>query len=116
MAAKNQIDRVTTNLNDKLAKHRNSVPNGQNIWQKQVSQLKLHIGKPFTMMEGQKQMRDVKKCVNNKPCLVEHVPWNICLVTKHRQTQREPLSFALIERRLLWPFQASRNEDMRKDW
>ena len=34
-------------LIDKLAKNRNSLPNCQNVRQKQGSQLKLHIVKPF---------------------------------------------------------------------
>ena len=45
------------NLNDKLAKYRNSVPNGQNIWQKQVSQLKWHISKLSTMNEGKPETK-----------------------------------------------------------
>ena len=53
-----------TNLNVKWAKHRNSVPTSQNIWpKKQDSQQRSHIGKPFTMREGVKQMRDVEECV-----------------------------------------------------
>ena len=52
IAAKDRFDHITTNLNVKLAKHRDSVPNCQNIRQKQVSQLKSHIGKPFTTREG----------------------------------------------------------------
>ena len=58
--------------------------------QNQVSQPKSHIGKPFTMREGVKQMKDVKEGVikNYPPCLVKHVLRNICLVTKHRREQR----------------------------
>ena len=54
-----------------------------------ILQLKSHIGKPFTTREGVKQMKDVKKCVNNPPCLVKLVLWNICLIIKHGRTQRE---------------------------
>ena len=45
------------NLNDKLAKYRNSVPNCQNIWQEQVSQLKGHISKLSTMNEGKSETK-----------------------------------------------------------
>ena len=45
------------------------------------------------MREGLKQMTDVKKCVNNPPCLVKHVLQNICLVTKHGRTQCKLLRF-----------------------
>ena len=45
-------------------------------------QLKSHIGKPFTTREGVKQMKDIKKCINNPPsCLVKVVLQNICLVS-----------------------------------
>ena len=54
-----------------------------------ILQLKSHIGKPFATREGVKQMKAVKECVNNPPCLVKLVLWNICLVTKHGRTQRE---------------------------
>ena len=67
-------------LNDKLAKNRNSLPNCQNVRQKQGSQLKLQIGKPFTTRDALKQMKDVKKCEQNSACMVKHVLRNICLV------------------------------------
>ena len=72
-AIKDRIERVTTNLNVKLAKHRNLVPACQNIWQKQVSQLKSHIGKPFTTREG----------VNAKECeTIRHMFGQTC-ASKH---------------------------------
>ena len=45
------------NLNDKLAKYRNSVANCQNIWQKKVSQLKWHISKMSTMNKGKSERK-----------------------------------------------------------
>ena len=40
-----------------------------------ILQLKSHIGKPFTTREGVKQMKDVKKCVNNPPCFRGTQQW-----------------------------------------
>ena len=53
------------------------------------------------MAEGVKQMKDVKKCVNNLPCLVKHVLQNIYLVTKHRQMQHKLMWFVWIKRRVI---------------
>ena len=72
IAATDWNDHVNTNLNVKLGKHRNSVPNCQSIWQKQVWQLKSQIGKLCTIREGIKKIRDVEKYVNNPRCLVKH--------------------------------------------
>ena len=82
--AKDRINRDTTNLNVKIAMHRNLVPNCQNIWQKQVTtKPKSHIGKPFTMREW--KCKTNERC-QSPPCLVKHVLRNICLVTKHRRS------------------------------
>ena len=59
IAATDWNDCVNTNLSVKLGKHRNSVPNCQSIWQKQVWQLKSQIGKLFTIREG---IKKIKRC------------------------------------------------------
>ena len=53
----------------------------------------LTLESPFTTRESVKHMKDAKKWVNNPPCLVKHVIWNICPVTKHGGTQRELMWF-----------------------
>ena len=86
------------NRNVELAKHQNSVPTWQNTWpRKQVSQLKSHVGKPFTTREGEKQMRDVKECVTNPLCLVKLELRNIGLVTKYRPTQHKLMWFVWLK-------------------
>ena len=68
-------------LIDKLAKNRNSLPNCQNVRQKQGSQLKLHIVKPFKNKGSSKTNERCQEMFEQSTLFGKHILQNICLVT-----------------------------------
>ena len=72
ITANDPIDHKNTNLNVKLTRHRNSVPNCHNNYLTKTGLTTTAVNLTLVTFynKGRCQMKDVKKCVNNSPCLV----------------------------------------------